>query len=114
MAQTAAIVVDYIAPVQILAPTISGANVTFYVARGANVCLRLSGAAAILALGEAVTVNYYDADGTQRSLVDSITGAAVIGPAENAITIASSGRYVASKSATAAATGLEIIQSNAT
>ena len=109
-------VIDYVKPVQILEPDTGQGSAYFYVGNGCNVCLRINttagGGGVTVRTGEEVLVYYFDAYGNSKLLIDAFTGQARIGPGENAITIASSGQYLAVKSVTAEVIGLEIIQNN--
>jgi hypothetical protein len=97
----------------ITATTAGATSDAFDVDNGANVAVRLSGAAAVLAGAETATVQYKDRTGTWRNLVDAITGAAQITAGENSVTIAQRGTFRVVLTATAALTGIEIISNNA-
>ena len=81
----------------ITATTAGATSDAFDVDNGANVAVRLSGAAAVLAGAETATVQYKDRTGTWRNLGDAITGAAQIAAGENSVTIAQRGTNATSR-----------------
>lgn len=98
-------------PLQILAPTTGGGTSNTFEVDTSPVTLRLSGASAVLAGSEVVTLQYQDVSGTWRAVVDPVAGAATLTAGESAMKITAAGEYRATLSATAASTGLEIVGS---
>lgn len=100
-------------PQEILPPTTAGGTSSeFYVGPGGDVCVSISGAAAVLAGAETATVKYKDSSGTFRNLVDAIQGTAQIAAGETSVTIKRHGAFKVVLTATAALTGLEIADCN--
>lgn len=96
---------------QILAPTTGGANSVDFVVDNLPMTLQLSGAAAVIAGAETVTLQRKDSTGTYRNVNDPVAGLAQLTAGMDSMRIVSSGTFRAVKSATAAATGLEVIAS---
>jgi hypothetical protein len=92
----------------ILAPATAGANSDQFKVDHLPTTLALSGAAAVLAGAETVTLQRLDQSGTWRDVVDPVAGAAVLAAGENCLRIIASGTYRGVKTATAALVGLEI------
>lgn len=99
-------------PSVILAPTTAGGTSNTFEVEFGPVTVRLSGADAVLAPGETATLQYQDATGTWRSLVDVVSGAGIISAGETNLRIEDSGTYRVGLSPTGDLTGLEIVASS--
>lgn len=96
---------------QILAPATGGANSVDFMVDNLPLTLQLSGASAVLAGAETVTLQRKDSTGTYRNVHDPVAGLAQLTAGMDSMRIVSSGTYRAVLTATAAATGLEVIAS---
>lgn len=90
------------------AATGSGTSDTFRVGTS-PVSVRLLGAAAVLAGAEVVQIQYQDAGANWHDYIHAQLGNMQLVATETAITIYDTGIYRATKTATAASTGLEMV-----